>query len=76
MLSGKNIRTRHPCRKLDYNLDHPFESTEVIIDTVVRLNLQTKLSIHNNFHFSALAPFVRGSREVDLEKVLDAAHPI
>jgi hypothetical protein len=38
MLSGKNIRNRCPCKKLDHKLHGPFEITEIISVTAVRLN--------------------------------------
>jgi hypothetical protein len=76
MLSGKNIRTRRPCKKLDHKLHGPFEITEVISETAMRLNLPVKWKIHKVFHVSLLEPFIQGNREVNLEKVLDAADPI
>jgi hypothetical protein len=76
MLSGKNIRTRRRCKKLDHKLHGPFEITEVLSGTAVRLNLPAKWKIHKVFHVSLLEPFIQGNREVNLEKVLDAADPI
>jgi hypothetical protein len=76
MFSGKNIRTRCPCRKLDHKLHGLFEITELITDKAVRLNLPPKSKIHKVFHISLLEPFVQGSREMNPEKVLDAADPI
>jgi hypothetical protein len=49
---------------------------EVIMDTVVHLNLSTKWKIHKVSHVSLLELFVQGSRDVNLEKILDAADPI
>jgi hypothetical protein len=73
MRSGKNIRTRRPCKKLDHKLHGPFEITEVISETAMRLNLPVKWKIHKVFHISLLEPVIQGNREVNLEKVLDAA---
>jgi hypothetical protein len=76
MLSGKYIPTRRPCKKLDHKLHGLFEITEVILETAMRLNLPVKWKIHKVFHVSLLEPFIQGNREVNLEKVLDAADPI
>jgi hypothetical protein len=76
MISGKNIRNRRPCKKLDHKLHGPFEITEVISETVMHLNLQVKWKIHKVFHVSLLEPFIQGNREVNLKKVLDAADRI
>jgi hypothetical protein len=76
MLSGKDICTRCPSRKLGHKLHSPFKITQVITDTAVRLNLETKLTIHKVFHVSLLEPFIQGSQDVNLKKVLDTADPI
>jgi hypothetical protein len=76
MLSSKNIQTGRPCKKLDHKLHGPFEITEVLSGTGVRLDLPAKWKIHKVFHVSMLEPFIHGNREVILEKVLDAADPI
>jgi hypothetical protein len=50
--------------------------TECLSGTAVRLNLPANWKIHKVFHISLLEPFVQGNREVNLEKVFDAADPI
>jgi hypothetical protein len=76
MLSGKNIRTRRPCKKLDHELHGPFEIAEIISKSAVCLNRPTKWKVHKVFHVSLLESFVQGNREMNLEKVLDTADPI
>jgi hypothetical protein len=76
MLSGKNIQSRRPCKKLDHKLTGPFAIREVISETVMRLNLPVKWNIHNVFHNSLLEPFIQGNREVNFQRVPDAAYPI
>jgi hypothetical protein len=76
MLSGKNIQTPRPCNQLDHKQHRPFEITEVISDTAMRLNLAVKLKIHKVFHVSLLELFIQRNRELNLEKVLNAADPI
>jgi hypothetical protein len=76
MLSGKNIRTRRPCKKLDHKLHGPFEITEVISETAICLNLPVKWKIHKVFHVLLLEPVIQGNQDVNLEKVLDTADPI
>jgi hypothetical protein len=76
MLSSKNIQTRRPCKKLDHELHGPFEITEVLSSTALRLNLPAKWKIYKVFHISLVEPFVQGNREVNLENILDAVEPI
>jgi hypothetical protein len=76
MLSGTNIRTRRPCKKLEYKQHGPFENIEVITETAIHRNLSVTWKIHKGFHLSLLDPFTSGHREVNLEKVLDTAHSI
>jgi hypothetical protein len=76
MLSGRNIRIRRPCKKLDHKLHGPLEITESISESTVRLNLPRKWKIHKVFHVSLWEPFIQGSGEMNLEKVLDTADPI
>jgi hypothetical protein len=61
ILSGNNICTPHPCRKLDQRLHGPFEITEVIMVTAVYLNLLMKLTIRKVFDGSLVEPFGEGT---------------
>jgi hypothetical protein len=68
MLSGKNMRTHRPYKKLDHKLNGPFEIPEVIFVPAMHLNLPMKWKIHEVFHVSLLEPFIQGIREVISKK--------
>jgi len=57
MLSGRNIKTRRPSRKLDHKNHGPFQIEEIVFPLAVRLTLPRKWKIHNVFHVSLLEPY-------------------
>jgi len=54
MLSGRNIKTRHPSKKLDHKNHGPFQVEKIASPLAVCLTLPQKWKIHNVFHFSLL----------------------
>jgi len=56
ILSGRNIKTRHPSKKLDHKNHCPFHIEKIISPLAVRLTLPRKWKIHNVFHVSLLEP--------------------
>jgi len=57
MLSGRNIKTRRPSKKLDHKNHGPFQIEKVVSPLMVRLSLPRKWKIHNVFHVSLLEPY-------------------
>jgi len=57
MLSGRNIKTRRPSRKMDHKNHGPFQVERKIIPLALRLTLPRKWKIHNVFHVSLLEPY-------------------
>jgi len=57
MLSGRNIRTRRPSKKMDHKNHGPFQIEKIISPLAVRLTLPRKWKIHNVFHVSLLEPY-------------------
>jgi hypothetical protein len=57
MLSGRNIQTRRPSRKMDHKNHGPFQIEKIVSPLAVRLTLPRKWQIHNVFHVSLLEPF-------------------
>jgi len=57
MLSSKNLRTRHPLKKLDHKMQGPFEIEKVVSPNVVILKLPRWWRLHNVFHVSLLEPY-------------------
>jgi len=57
MLSGRNISTRRPSRKMDHKNHGPFQIEKIVSPLAVRLTLPCKWKIHNVFHVSLLEPF-------------------
>jgi len=57
MLSGRNIKTRHPSKKLDHKNHGPFQIERIVSPLAVLLTLTWKWKIHNIFHISLLEPF-------------------
>jgi len=57
MLSGHNIKTRRPSRKLNYKNHGPFQIEKVVSLLAVHLTLPRKWKIHNVFHVSLLEPY-------------------
>ena len=86
MLNGKNLKTRHPSKKLDHKLHGPFAINKVITRdiltettvTAVRLTLPARWRCHDTFHVSLVEPY-RTSKlrpEPDLIEVLAKANDI
>jgi len=57
MLSGRNIKTRRPSKKLDHKNHGPFQIEKIMSLLTVRLTLPRKWKIHNIFHVSLLEPY-------------------
>jgi len=57
MLSGRNIKTRRPSRKMDHKNHGPFQVERIITPVAVRLTLPRKWKIHNVFHVSLFEPY-------------------
>jgi len=60
MLSGRNIKTRCPSKKLDHKNHGPFQIEKIISLLTIRLTLLRKWKIQNVFHFSLLKPYRTG----------------
>jgi hypothetical protein len=62
-LSGKNIRTKRPSKKLDHRFYGPYPVVEQIGMQVYCLKLSQQAgSIHNVFHFLLLEPYISNGR--------------
>jgi len=57
ILSRRNIKTRHPSKKLDHNNHGPFQVEKIISPLAIRLTLPRKWKIHNVFHVALLEPY-------------------
>jgi len=57
MLSGRNIKTRRPSRKLDHKNHGPFQIEKIVSPLAVRLTLPRNWKIHNVVHVSLLEPY-------------------
>jgi len=57
MLSGRNIKTHRPSKKLDHKNHGPFQIDKVISPLAVCLTLPQKWKIHNVFHVSLLESY-------------------
>jgi len=57
MLSGRNIKTRRPSKKLDHKNHGPFQIEKIVSMLAVRLTLPGKWKIHNVFCMSLLEPY-------------------
>jgi hypothetical protein len=77
MLSGKNIQTRRPSRKLDHKNHGPFQVERIVSPLAVKLTLPRKWKIHDVFHVSLIEPFRTGTRAApDPSQVLCEADDI
>jgi hypothetical protein len=57
ILSGRNIQTRRPSRKMDHKNNGPFQIEMIVSPLAFQLTLARKWKIHNVFHLSLLEPF-------------------
>jgi len=78
MLSGRNIKTRRPSKKLDHKNHGPFQIEKIVSPLAVRLTLPRKWKIHNVFHVSLLEPYRTSKHRAppDPSKVLREADDI
>jgi len=78
MLSGRNIKTRRPLKKLDHKNHDPFQIEKIVSPLAVRLTLPCKWKIHNVFHGSLLEPYRTSKHQAPLDpsKVLQEADDI
>jgi len=78
MLSGCNIKTRRPTRKLDHKNHGPFQIEKIVSPLAVRLTLPRKWKIHNTFHISLLEPYRTSEHRAppDPSKILREADDI
>jgi hypothetical protein len=78
MLSGCNLSTRRPSRKMDHKNHGPFQIEKIVSPLAVRLTLPRKWKIHNVFHVSLLEPFRTSEHRTppDPSKVLREADDV
>jgi len=78
MLSGRNIKTRRPSKKLDHKNHGPFQIEKIVSPLAVHLTLSRKWKIHNVFHISLLEPYRTSEHRAppDPSKVLQEADDI
>jgi len=78
ILSGRNIKTRRPSRKLDHKNHGPFQIEKIVSPLAVRLTLPRKWKIHNVFHMLLLEPYLTSEHRAppDPSKVLREADDI
>jgi len=57
ILSGRNIKTRYPSKKLDHKNHGPFQIEKIVSPLAVRFTLPRKQKIHNVFHVSRFEPY-------------------
>ena len=78
MLSGRNIKTRRPTKKLDHKNHGPFQIEKMVSPLAARLTLPRKWKIHNVFHVSLLEPYRTSEHRAppDPSKVLREADDI
>ena len=78
MLSGRNIKTYHPSKKLNHKSLGPFQIEKIVSPLAVRLTLPQKWKIHNVFHVLLLEPYRTSEHRAppDPSKVLQEADNI
>ena len=78
MLSGCNIKTRRPTKKLDHKNHGPFQIEKIVCPLTIRLTLPRKWKIHNVFHVSLHEPYQTSEHQAlpDPSKVLREADNI
>jgi len=78
ILSGRNIKTRRPSKKLDHKNHGPFQIEKIISPLAVRITLPCKWKIHNVLHVSLLKPYRTSEHRAPLDpsKVLREADDI
>ena len=64
-LSGRNIRTARPSKKLDYKYYGPYRIVDAIGEQAYRLSLPEGTKIHPVFHVSLLEPYKAGEDRSD-----------
>jgi len=57
ILNARNIKTRHPMKKLDHKSHGPFQIKKTVSPLAVHLTSRRKWKIHNIFHDSFLEPY-------------------
>lgn len=85
-LSGRNIRSRRPHKKLDHKFHGPYQVQQVIGKQAYKLILPSEMKVHPVFHVSLLEPYlgrpgvepegpppllVDGEEEWEVEKILE-----
>jgi len=75
MLSGRNIKTCRPLRKLDHKNHGPFQIEKIVSPLTVHLTLPLNWKIHNVFHVSLFEPYQTSEHRAppDPSKVLREA---
>jgi len=74
-LLAKNIKTRRPNKKLDYQKLGPYKITKKHNNIIYELAIPGKTRIHKTFHISLLEPVPKGLREQAYEEeLLDNAY--
>jgi len=77
MLSGRNIKTRRPSKKLEHKNHGPFQVEKIVSPLAVHLTLPQKWKIHV-FHVSLLEPYRTSEHQAppDPSKILRKADDI
>jgi len=78
MLSGRNIKTRRPSKKLDHKNHGPFQIEKIVSPLAVCITLPRKWKIHNVFRVSLFEPYRTSEHRAPLDpsKVLREADDI
>jgi len=78
MLSGRNIKTRRPSRKLDHKNHGPFQIEKIVSPLALCPTLPWRWKIHNVFHVLLLEPYRTSEHRAptDPSKVLREANDI
>jgi len=78
MLSGHNIKTHRPSKKLDHKNHCPFQIEKIVSPLAIHLTLPRKWKIHNVFYVSLLEPYQTSEHQAPLDpsKVLREADDI
>jgi len=78
MLSGRNIKTHRPTKKLEHKNHGPFQIESMVSPLTVHLTVPRKWKIHNVFHVLQLEPYRASNHRAlpDPSKVLREADDI